>query len=327
MPKAKHPRHGSMQFWPHRRAKKEAPVIKKYAPSTEALPLGFAGYKVGMTHVQYTETDKNSPMKGELVNVPVTVIECPPLKIIGIRTYEVKNHAKQPATQAFVDKFPKYLERRVSVPKQQKVTKDNLTAENVVQVSLLVATQPSLTKIGKKTPDVFELGIGGTVEEQLAFAKENLGKEIPVSQVFKPGEVTDIHAVTTGKGFSGAVKRFGIRTRSHKSEKGVRTAGSLGGWKAQAHGMYRVPSPGKHGYYTRITYNQPIVHIGDKPEEINAAGGFVHYGNVQSQFMLIKGSVHGPSKRLIRFAKPMREKKKSGLAVKLRSIFTGSHQG
>ena len=36
---------------------------------------GFAGYKVGMTHVIMVDDHKNSPTEGKDVMVPVTVIE------------------------------------------------------------------------------------------------------------------------------------------------------------------------------------------------------------------------------------------------------------
>lgn len=315
-----------MQFWPHRRAQKETPVVKRYPHSKDNVLMGFAGYKVGMTHVQFVENSKNSPRKGEVVSVPVTIVECPPLKVIGIRTYTTKAHAKQAMTQVFVEKAPKHLDRKISLP-AKAVSPDTLTADNIVEVTLIVATQPSLLGFGKKKPEIFETAIGGTVEQQLAFAKANFGKDIDVTQVFKAGEIVDTHSITKGKGFSGAMARYGLRRRQHKSEKGIRTAGSLGPWCGQGHVMYRVPSPGKHGYYKRVTYNQPIVKLGDNPTDVNASGGFIHYGFVKNPYILIKGSVNGPAKRLIRFIKPMRPNKKAKIPTGINYIHTGSHQG
>ena len=91
MPKAHNPRHGSMQFWPRVRAKRIYPRVKGFAPAAKEAKLqGFAGYKAGMTHIIITDSRKNSPTKGEDISVPVTVVECPPVKIAGFRIYKKK---------------------------------------------------------------------------------------------------------------------------------------------------------------------------------------------------------------------------------------------
>jgi len=82
------PRSGSMQFWPRKRAKKETPRVRSWAKSDEPSILGFAGYKAGMTHILFTDNRPNSKTKGEEVSFPVTVIECPPIKIASIRLYK-----------------------------------------------------------------------------------------------------------------------------------------------------------------------------------------------------------------------------------------------
>jgi len=321
--KARSPRHGSMQFWPHRRANKEVPVVNAYPQTKDAAPLGFAGFKVGMTHAHIVDSYKNSPKKGESVMTATTIIECPPLKVIGLRTYIHENGIYRAASQIITKNLPKQFSSKLKSTKSSDLTSE----DNVAYVRLLVMTQPSLTTIGRKKPDMFEIGIGGKASEQLAYAKEMLGKDITVADMYKPGDQVDIHAVTTGKGFSGAMKRFDIRSTSHKSEKGTRTAGSLGGWTAQAHVMYRVPSPGKHGYYTRTTHNQRVVAVGDKPEDVNAAGGFGGYGIVKNPYILIKGSVHGPNKRLIRITAPIRPNMKAKPLGELEEISVVSNQG
>ena len=55
MPKTRNPRHGSMQYWPRKRAKRSFPRIRSWGASKENKPLGFAGYKVGMTHVMIVD--------------------------------------------------------------------------------------------------------------------------------------------------------------------------------------------------------------------------------------------------------------------------------
>ncbi|MEA3414152.1 MAG: 50S ribosomal protein L3, partial [Nanoarchaeota archaeon] len=81
MGKRVNPRHGSMQFWPRVRASRQYAKIRSLPSVNEAKILGFAGYKAGMTHVMAADTGKTSLTKGETIAVPVTVIECPPMKI------------------------------------------------------------------------------------------------------------------------------------------------------------------------------------------------------------------------------------------------------
>ena len=151
----------------------------------------------------------------------------------------------------------------------------------------------------KKKPEMFEIGVVGNKEDQLAYAKAKLGKEINISEVFKEGQQLDVHAVSKGKGVQGPVKRFGVSLKHHKSEKGVRRVGSLGSWKAQGHIMWRIAKAGKMGYHVRTERNKWILKIGNA-NEISKKGGFEHYGIIKNQYILVKGSIIGAKKRLIR---------------------------
>ena len=55
-----------------------------------------------------------------------------------------------------------------------------------------------------------------------------------------------------------------------------------------------------------MEHNKWIIKIGDKPEEVNKKAGFKRYGLVKNTYILVKGSIPGPSKRLIRFTNPLR---------------------
>ena len=155
-----------------------------------------------------------------------------------------------------------------------------------------------------------EIALGGTKEDQLNFIKENIGKEISIDQIFEETQLIDIHAITTGRGFQGPVKRFGIGLTSHKAEKARRNPGSLGPWKGQTHIMWKVAHAGQTGYFTRTEYNKKLIKISTNLEEINPKSGIAHYGKVKNTFILIKGSIPGPKKRLIVLTQPIRSKKK-----------------
>src|SRR3989344_2711371 len=81
------PRRGSMQFWPRVRAKRQYPRVRSWAVASQLKIAGFIGFKAGMTHILFRDNRNTSPTKGMETTMPVTIIECPPVKIIGFRTY------------------------------------------------------------------------------------------------------------------------------------------------------------------------------------------------------------------------------------------------
>ncbi len=305
MGKTRSPRHGSMQFWPRKRAKRAYPRIRNHASSTEKNIVGFAGYKVGMTHLLIKSTRPHSMTPGETISRPITIIECPPLKVASIKFYKRTVYGLKTVNHILSKNLDKSLKRKMLMPKKETKQKE---PDSYDELRLLVYTQPNLTGIGKKKPELFEIAIGGTKEEQLAYAREKLGKEITVSEILKPGQLIDAHAVTKGKGLQGVIKRFGVSLKSHKSEKKRRSVGNLGPWNQSA--MWRVPQAGQTGYHTRTEYNKLIIKVSDKQDEINPKSGFKHYGVVKNDYILIKGSIQGPAKRLIRLNYAIRPHKR-----------------
>jgi large subunit ribosomal protein L3 len=295
-----------MQFWPRKRASSSHARIRTWNATKDAKPLAFAGYKAGMTHLMIIDNKATSPTKGETIAMPVTVVECPPLKVAGVRCYHLRNNRLVLATQVWSDKLDKDLSRILPLPKKSKTTIAQLKPEQYREFRLLVHTQPRLAGL-KKTPEVFEVGMGGTAQQQLEYAKGMLGKDLQIKDVFAQGQQVDSHAISTGKGLQGPVKRFGVSIRSHKSQKTTRGPGALGPW----HGNFNWPvaHAGQMGYHQRTEYNKWIVQIGDDPVKINPAGGFVQYGQVRSPYVVIKGSVPGPTKRLIKLTTPLRPNK------------------
>ncbi len=322
MPKTRQPRAGSMQFWPRVLARYKYARIRTWPASKEVKLLGFAGYKAGMTHLLITDNRANSLTKGTEIFCPITVIECPPIKTASIRFYKNARDGTKLVSELFADSLDKELEKKIIIPK-----KKGKQADDFDFIRLLCYAQPKLTSIGKKKPEVFEIAVGGNKEQQLSYAKEKLGKEISVSEVFKEGQQVDSHSLTTGKGFQGPMRRFGITLRHHKSEKSRRNPGTLGSWRAQGQIMYRVAHASKTGCNLRTEYNKWVVKIGSKPEEVNVKGGFLNYGNVKNTYMLVKGSIGGTQKRIIRFTDSIRPKNNVPGAPQVTYISTESKQG
>nr|AJS12989.1 50S ribosomal protein L3P, large subunit ribosomal protein L3 [uncultured archaeon] len=225
----KSPRKGSLQFWPRKRVSKFLPSVNWKSIGSGKNIKGFIGYKAGMFSAEVKDLTPNSMTKDKKIILPTTVIECPPMKILSIRFYKNGKVAKD----ILAEHIDKELKRRIKVPKQGKNPSENLNLKinpgEYEDVSILAYSEVRKTNL-KKTPDLTEIGLTGTIDDKLNFVKAHLNKDISVGEVFSQGELVDVRGLSKGKGFAGPVKRFGIHLRFHKSEKGVRKVGSIGPW-------------------------------------------------------------------------------------------------
>src|SRR5574341_1063617 len=145
MPRIRTPRQGSMAYWPRKRASDIVARVRTWPVAKDAKLLGFAGYKVGMTHVTVLDNVPTSISKGEEIQLPVTVIECPPLKVAAIRFYKKDAYGLHCAGQIIAEKLDKELSRSLVLPK--KVSSSPKT-DGLFDVRVLAFTQPKLTSIG-----------------------------------------------------------------------------------------------------------------------------------------------------------------------------------
>jgi large subunit ribosomal protein L3 len=290
-----------MAYSPRKRAQRAYPRTRTWPDSKEAKILGFAGYKVGMTHAFIKDTRKDTSTTNKEVFTPLTIIECPPLIVWGLRAYQKTPYGLKVTNEIHAETPSKDLGRKIPLPKTKKSSSQNLSGDIL---TLILHSQPKQAT-GKKTPEIFECRVGGkTFEDQYNFAKDFLGKEVKVSDVFKTGQFVDVSAVTKGKGTQGPVKRFHVKIQPRVKNKKKRHIGTLGGRGTAT--RWTVPQAGQLGYFTRTEYNKRIVQLGSNGSDITPKGGFVNYGNVNSEYIAIKGSVPGPTKRLIRFRPAIR---------------------
>ena len=300
MPERHHPKRGSHGYSPRKRARTETPHIKSWAEGDEKPKIqGFFGYKAGMTHAFIVDYRPTSTTSGREVREPVTVVETPPIKIAAVRAYQKTSHGLQTIGEIWGEKLDSELSKRIPLIKKQK-KKNWEFVKDADEIRVIVYTQPKLvTGIPKKAPELSELRIGGgSLEDQIKYAKDILGKELKVNDAIKEGDMLDIIAVTKGKGFQGAIKRWGVKLLTHKNSKHRRMIGTAGSWHPnwiQA----TVPQAGQMGYHQRTEYNKRVLKIGENGEEVTPAGGFPQYGVVRNSYVLLHGSIPGPAKRLI----------------------------
>ena len=335
------PKRGSMAFSPRKRARRQTGRVKSW-PSNENGEVkvqGFAGYKAGMSHVLIRDENPGSPSAGQEVRRAVTIVETPPMRVLGVRGYKLTPYGKQTAGEAWasceaISEAQPNLTRRVPARNEHN-TEEHMSglkelAENgrLVEVRLIVSTQPeSVKSIPTKTPDIMELGLsGGGIGTRLEWAEEKLGQLISVEDVFSNGNDIDVVAVTKGKGWQGSIKRWGIKLLSHKNSKRRRQGGNMGDF-GTGYVRKTIRQAGQTGYHQRTEYNKKVLRISSPDEdEVTPDGGFLRYGEVTNQYMIVQGSLPGPSKRLLRFREAVRPRRKQD-AVELTYVSTSSKQG
>jgi large subunit ribosomal protein L3 len=283
-----------------------------------------------MTHAFVVDYRPTSTTSKQEVRVPVTVVEVPPMRVAAIRLYENSPYGLKTKGEVWSGRLDKELARTLPIPKKYdaKEAWKGIDKKSIDDIRLLVYTQPK--KVGgvpKKAPDLMEVRIGGgTIAERVRYAKSKLGKELKIKEFTEEGEMLDVASITKGKGFQGHVKRWGVKLLTRKNRKHRRMIGTLGPW----HPSYvrsTVPQAGQTGYHQRTEYNKRVLKIGDKGEEISPNGGFVRYGVVKNEYVVIHGSIPGPTKRLVRFRDPVRFHGEKVEKPEITYISTESNQG
>lgn len=311
MPKIHKPRAGSLQFWPRKRAAKFLPsvnwrILENKYKEKKGL-LGFICYKAGMARAVSRDLTPDSMTKNKQIILPLTFLECPSMRILSVRFYKNNNIVKE----IIADSLDKELRRRLKVPKTPKKAAEALAEIETKadkgefdNVRVLVYNLVKQTGI-KKTPDIAEIALGGSLKDKLEFIKEKLGKELHANDCLVKGQLVDVRGLTKGKGLVGPVKRFGLSLRQHKSEKGRKRPGTLGPWHP-ARVTFRVAMAGQSGLFTRVHYNSKLIDIGNG-EGLTLI--FDNYGKINTKYLALKGSVQGPAKRQVLVTTPLRETK------------------
>ena len=340
MAKRSHPRRGSMAFSPRKRSARHFGHVKSW-PETDASEVrvqGFAGWKAGMTHVMARDLNPRSTSAGQEIRVPVTVVEVPKMRVLGVRGYKMTPYGKQAAGEAWVnaeqisEAFPQLFRRMHNNAMKVHDSDKHLNAlgdADLVEVRIIAATQPhSITGTPSKTPEVMELGlVGGDSAAKLEWAKENMGQEISINDVFNEGVFVDAIGVTKGYGWQGVIRRFGGKLQSHKNSKKRRQHGNMGDF-GTGYVRKTIRQGGQTGCHQRTEYNKRILSIASAEDKaITPSGGFLHYGEVNSDYVLVKGSLPGPAKRLVRFRDATRGSDKVEHPYEITYVSTSSKQG
>ena len=304
------PHRGSLAYLPRGRAKSMEARIRAWpkVDSDEPRLLAHAGFKAGCVQIVNIDDREKTPNHGKQLVSLGTVIATPPILIIGIRGYSIDARGRHAEFDYHANNLPKHILQFIKV-KENSLDISEKSLKRIKEVFAIIAVTPRNAGLSQKKPYIFEASVkGGDIKKQFTFLQELLGKEVKIDQVFDVGTTVDAAAITKGKGWEGPITRWGVKRKQHKSRKSVREVGSLGPISPQ-YVMYTVPRAGQRGLHQRTEYDKRIMVINNTKDleyKINPEGGFKHFGNVNGDFVILRGSVPGTYKRLIKLRAQVR---------------------
>jgi large subunit ribosomal protein L3e len=357
------PRRGSLGFLPRKRSRKHRGKIRAFPrddPSKPCHLTAFVGYKAGMTHI-VREVDKlgSKVHKKEVVEA-VTVIETPPMIVVGVVGYIPTPKGLRALTTVWAEHLSEECRRRfyknwyrskkkafTKYAKRFAESKDTIDRElarirkycSVVRV--IAHTQIRKVGLRQKKAHIMEVQVnGGTVAQKVDFAVGLFEKQVPVDAVFEESGMVDVIGNSKGKGFEGVTTRWGTRRLPRKTHKGLRKVACIGAWHP-ARVSFTVARAGQDGYHHRTEINKKIYRLGKKDtpngttefdltqKSITPMGGFPHYGIVREDFIMVKGCVIGPKKRVLTLRKSVfpQTSRDAMEKIKLKFIDTSSKFG
>ncbi|WWD22354.1 60S ribosomal protein L3 [Kwoniella shandongensis] len=340
--KYEEPRSGSLAFLPRKKAARHRGRCKAFPKDDPKKPVhltAMMGYKAGMTHVVRDLDRPGSKMHKREVVEAATVIETPPLVVVGVVGYVETPRGLRSLTTVWAEHLSDEVKRRFYknwyrskkkaftryASKHTENSGASITRElerikkYCTVVRVLAHTQISKTGLQQKKAHLMEIQVnGGAVADKVDFAKSHFEKTVEVGSVFEQDECIDIIGVTKGHGYEGVTARWGTTKLPRKTHRGLRKVACIGAWHPSKV-MFSVARAGQRGYHSRTSINHKIYRIANgssgssgttdfdlTKKDITPMGGFVRYGIVKNDFVLIKGTCVGPVKRIVTLRKALR---------------------
>ncbi|PWN44679.1 putative RPL3-60s ribosomal protein l3 [Ceraceosorus guamensis] len=339
--KFEHPRHGHLGFLPRKRAARHRGKVKSFPKDDPKKPVhltAMLGYKAGMTHVVRDLDRPGSKMHKREVVEAVTLVETPPMVVVGVVGYVETPRGLRSLTTVWAEHLSDELKRRfyknwyrskkkAFTKYAQKHSQGNgapiareleRIRKYCTVVRVLAHTQIRKTSIKQKKAHLMEIQVnGGSVGDKVDFAKGMFEKTFDVKSVFEPNENIDVVAVTKGHGYEGVTSRWGTKRLPRKTHRGLRKVACIGAWHPSSV-FYTVARSGQDGYHHRTELNKKVYSIinGADPKSgstdfdrteksINPLGGWGHYGIIKNDALILKGTTPGVVKRVVALRKSL----------------------
>merc|ERR1712176_74015 len=166
-------------------------------------------YKAGMTHITRDVVKPGSKLHNKETCEAVTVLDCPPMVVVGVVGYVKTPFGLQTLKTVFAEHLSEEVKRKFYKnfykSKKKAFTK---YAKKYADVRVLAHTQIRKIPYGQKKAHMMEIQInGGSVADKVDFAVSYFEKTVPVDAVFSNDEMIDTVGVTKGRGCEGVVTR------------------------------------------------------------------------------------------------------------------------
>ncbi|GMH98472.1 hypothetical protein TrVE_jg6077 [Triparma verrucosa] len=356
------PRCGNLGFLPRKRTKHHRGRIRSFPKDDASKPChltAFMGYKAGMTHVVRGVDRPGAIMHKKEVVDAVSIVETPPMVIVGVVGYVETPRGLRTLTTVFAEHLSEECRRRFYKnwfkSKRKAFTKyskkyEGADIDNELNrmkkfcsvIRVIAHTQVKKLNLRIKKAHICEIQInGGDAAAKVDFAKALFEKEVSVHDVFAKDENIDVIGVTKGKGYEGVTTRWGVSRLPRKTHRGLRKVACIGSWHP-ARVSTTVPRAGQNGYFHRCELNKKLYRMGkagDKSscsttadlteKSITPMGGFVQYGVITNDWLMLKGGIVGTKKRPITLRKSLmnHSSRKHLEAIDLKFIDTSSKFG
>ncbi|KAF6773507.1 hypothetical protein AHF37_07821 [Paragonimus kellicotti] len=208
------PRHGSMGFTPKKRSRRIKGKCKAFPKDRRSLPphlTAFMGYKAGMTHI-VREVDRpgSKVHKREIVE-PVTVLECPPMVIVGMVGYAPTARGLRTFKTVWAEHLTEDCRRRFykdwCKSKKKAFTKASMKWADEAGLKEIERDMKKIKKYctvvraiaHTQKAHIMEIQVnGGTVAQKVDWIRSHFEKQIPIMNVFAQDEMIDVIGVTKG---------------------------------------------------------------------------------------------------------------------------------
>merc|ERR1711936_1242224 len=363
------PRHGSLKFLPKKRCTRPRGTPKSFPKDDASKPIhltAFIGFRAGMTHVVREAAKPGSAINKKEVVECATIVETPPLKVVGVTGYintadgprSIKTvwaaHLSDEVRRRFYKNwafskkkaFSKASKRWESEDGKKSIDKDlDLLKKYAVSIRAICHTQMKDLSLRQKKAHLIEIQVnGGSIAEKVDWCKDNFEKEVAVNSVFNSDEMIDCIGITKGRGYHGVTSRWHTKKLPRKTHRGLRKVACIGAWHP-SRVSFSVARSGQNGYHHRTELNKKVYAIGKASSDggetncltdydltkknITPMGGFPHYGDVDEEYLMLKGCVMGPKKRVITLRKTLLKQTKRDAVeeINLKFIDTSSKFG
>jgi len=298
----------------------------------------FIAYKAGMTHIAREVDRPGSKMHKKEVVESVSILEAPAMVVVGLVGYVETPKGLRTLTTVFAEHLSEECKRRFyknwfktkhkAFTKYSKkwteegeggVVGGDIESElarikaHCQVVRVIAHTQIKKAKLRQKKAHVMEVQVNGgaSIDAKVEYGKSLFEKEVSVDSVFNQNEMIDVLAATKGHGTEGVITRWGVTRLPRKTHRGLRKIACIGAWHP-ARVSSTVGRAGQNGYHHRTEMNKKIYRIGKAGDAKSAStesdltekgitpmGGFPHYGTVEEDWLMVKGTIPGCKKRPI----------------------------